>query len=97
MQVEPYAKWERVLKALEKYDQPTIAAYNIALAFILRFLQLAGKVRLADRTRRLEIMTNERRQREQHIAENEEKRKQKEERRQTAREEAQEKEEGFDE
>ncbi len=47
--VKPYAKWQRILKSLEKYEQNTVAAYNIVLAFILRFLQLSGKVRIGDR------------------------------------------------
>jgi hypothetical protein len=36
------------LKSLEKYDAPSIANFNIYLAFIFRFLQLVGKVRIAD-------------------------------------------------
>lgn len=44
----PYAKWQRLLKNLEKYDLSTVASYNIFLAFILRFLLIAGKVRIAD-------------------------------------------------
>lgn len=48
LKVEPYAKWQRLLKCLDKYDQNTVASYNLFLAFILRFLQLAGKVRIAD-------------------------------------------------
>lgn len=37
-----------MLKNLEKYDINNIAAYNIFLAFILRFLLIAGKVRISD-------------------------------------------------
>lgn len=48
VKVEPYAKWQRIMKCLEKYDQNTVASYNLFLAFILRFLQLAAKVRIAD-------------------------------------------------
>jgi hypothetical protein len=47
--VAPYAKWQRILKCLEKYEQTTVASYNLFLAFILRFLQLCGKVRIADK------------------------------------------------
>jgi hypothetical protein len=46
--VPSYAKWQRILKCLEKYDQATVVTYNPYLAFILRFLQLSGKVRIAD-------------------------------------------------
>lgn len=46
--VTPYAKWQRILKNLEKYDINNVASYNIFLAFIFRFLQLSGKVRIAD-------------------------------------------------
>jgi len=50
--IKPYAKWQRILKCLEKYEQSTVAAYNIFLAFVLRFLQTSGKVRIADREAR---------------------------------------------
>ena len=46
--VKPYNKWQRILKNLEKYDQNTVAAYNIYLAFIFRYLQIIGKTRIAD-------------------------------------------------
>ena len=46
--VRSYAKWQRVLKCLDKYDQNTVASYNLYLAFILRFLQLSGKTRIGD-------------------------------------------------
>lgn len=36
------------MKCLEKYDQNIVASYNLFLAFILRFLQLGAKVRIAD-------------------------------------------------
>ena len=71
--VKSYAKWERIIKCLEKFDQNAVATYNIALAFILRFLQVTGKVRLADRTKRLDIMTTNRRNRIKIIEENQEK------------------------
>lgn len=48
VKVESYAKWQRILKCLDKYDQNTVASYNLFLAFILRFLQLCGRVRIAD-------------------------------------------------
>jgi hypothetical protein len=47
--INSYAKWQRILRCLEKYDQTTVASYNMFLAFVLRFLQLSGKVRIADR------------------------------------------------
>lgn len=46
--VKPYAKWQRILKNLEKYDLNNVAAYNIFLGFVLRFLLIAGRVRIAD-------------------------------------------------
>jgi hypothetical protein len=47
--VLPYAKWQRILKNLESFDQAVVASYNLYLAFILRFLQISGKARIADR------------------------------------------------
>lgn len=48
IEIKPYAKWQRTLKNIEKYDLIAVASYNIYLAFILRFLLLSGKVRIAD-------------------------------------------------
>lgn len=48
VETKPYSKWQRILKNLEKYDVNAVASYNIYLAFILRFLVLSGKVRIAD-------------------------------------------------
>lgn len=48
LEIKSYAKWQRVLKNIEKYDLNAVASYNIYLAFILRFLLLSGKVRIAD-------------------------------------------------
>lgn len=48
VEVKPYAKWQRLLRNLEKYDLAAVATYNIFLAFLLRFLIIAGKVRIAD-------------------------------------------------
>ena len=65
--LEPYAKWQRILKCLEKYDQNTVASYNIYLAFILRFLQLCGKERIADNEARRAAAKAEREAREERI------------------------------
>ena len=59
--VKPYAKWERMLKNIQGIDAQNIAVSNIYVAFLLRFLQLVGKVRIADRERRIEVMKEERR------------------------------------
>ena len=63
--VKPYAKWERMLKNIQGIDAQNIAVSNIYVAFILRFLQLVGKVRIADRERRIEVMKEERRLRKE--------------------------------
>lgn len=52
------------MKCLEKYDQNTVASYNLFLAFILRFLQLAAKVRIADNEARRTIAKADREARE---------------------------------
>lgn len=41
---------------MEKIDASAVAAYNIYLAFIIRFLQLAAKIRKGDRVKRINIM-----------------------------------------
>ena len=71
--MKPYAKWHRVLACLDKYDLVTVASYNLFLAFILRFLQLAGKVRVADRLARKAHIKAEREAREERIKEAEQK------------------------
>lgn len=50
--VKPYAKWQRIMKVVDKYDQNTVVTYNPYMAFMLRFLQLSGKVRVADKQAR---------------------------------------------
>ena len=50
--VKAYAKWQRILKVVDKYDQNVVVTYNPYLAFLLRFLQLTGKVRIADKEAR---------------------------------------------
>lgn len=97
VKVLPYAKWERILKCLEKYDQNTVASYNIFMAFILRFLQLSGKVRLADREARKFDAKAAREAREEKIKEAEVKGGEKAEKLQAAKAEAEEKNEEFDE
>lgn len=73
VEVQPYSKWQRLLKNLEKYDQTVVASYNIYLAFILRFLQLSGKVRIADNEARKAAAKAEREAREEKIKEAEQK------------------------
>ena len=95
--VQSYAKWQRILKVVEKYDQNTVVAYNIFLALILRFLQLSGKVRIADNEARKAAAKANREVREERIKEAETKKAEKEEKLQAARTEAEGKEEAFDE
>lgn len=54
--VPNYAKWERMERNFKDIDPATIAAYNIYLAFIMRYLKLVAKVRQADRAKRVNIM-----------------------------------------
>lgn len=70
-----YAKWERMLQNMEKIDINTVASFNIYLAFILRTLILIGKIRQADRVKRIDIMLEERKARRERIKENEAKQK----------------------
>jgi hypothetical protein len=60
IEIKSYAKWQRVLKNLEKYDLNNVAAYNIFLAFILRFLLISGRVRIADNEARKSAAKTER-------------------------------------
>jgi hypothetical protein len=69
VEVQSYSKWQRLLKNLEKYDQTVVASYNIYLAFILRFLHLSGKVRIADNEARKAAAKAEREAREEKIKE----------------------------
>lgn len=85
VEVKPYAKWQRVLKNLEKYDLNVVATYNLYLAFVLRFLQLAGKVRVADQEARKANIKAEREAREERKKEAEQKALEKEERLQAAK------------
>lgn len=51
-----YSKWERMERNFKDIDPATIAAYNIYLAFIIRYLKLVAKVRQGDRAKRVNIM-----------------------------------------
>ena len=44
-------------------EAPSVAASNIYLAFIIRYIQLVGKIRIADRERRVQVMKDERKAR----------------------------------
>ena len=94
--ISPYAKWQRILKTLEKYDQSVVYAYNPFMGYILRFLQLTGKARIADRDARKANAKAEKEAREERIKEAEIKNAEKEEKLQVAKVEAEEKEEPFD-
>ena len=64
-----YAKWERIARNIEKYEQTATATCNIYLAFIQRFLQITARVRKADRETRVAFMKQERESREKKIKE----------------------------
>ena len=96
VKLSPYAKWQRILKTLEKYDQSVVYAYNPFMGYILRFLQLAGKARIADREARKANAKAEKQAREDRIKEAEIKNLEKEEKLQAAKLQAEEKEEAFD-
>ena len=63
--VQDAAKWERIARNLQTIDTQLVASSNIYLSFLLRFLQLAAKVRVADRERRVQVMKEERKSRRQ--------------------------------
>ncbi len=71
--VLPYARWQRISKNLEKFDAANVASYNIYMAFILRFLQVTARVRVADRIARIKNMKQERKNRQNRIAEKQKK------------------------
>lgn len=48
VQVRPYARWNRLLPQLDRFDLNTVLTYNIFYGKLLKYLQFAGRLRKLD-------------------------------------------------
>ena len=59
----PYARWNRLLSQLEKFDVNAVLAYNLFYGKMLKYLQFTGKLRKLDCELRAEQLEQRRKTR----------------------------------